>query len=90
MTQGNAGHNLSVKLQYAIQNHFTTLPSVCLAITTMHTALCVKPWSEYFLRIILHVHVLTDYKTLAASLPYFYHLNEEKTCWYLFLCSNFK
>lgn len=60
MTQGNAGHNLSVKLQYAIQNHFTTLPSVCLAITAMHTALRGKPWSEYFLRIILHVHVLRD------------------------------
>lgn len=38
MTQGNAGHNLSVKLQYAVQNHSATLPSVCLAITAGSTA----------------------------------------------------
>lgn len=37
MTQGNAGHKLSVKLQY-IQNHFVTQLSVCLVITTERTA----------------------------------------------------
>lgn len=70
MTQGNAGHNLSVKLQYAIQNHFTTLPSVCLAITTMHTACHGKPWSEYFLRIIRHVHCLE----ITKHWPLLYHI----------------
>lgn len=58
MTQGNAGHNLSVKLQYAIQNHFATQLSVCLAITTERTAFHERNWSELFMRITTNVYIL--------------------------------
>lgn len=64
MTQGNAGHNLSVKLQYAIQNHFATQLSVCLAITTEHTAFQERNWSELFIRITTNVYIFTLYKTI--------------------------
>lgn len=57
MTQGNAGHNLSVKLQYAIQNHFATQLSVCLAITTEHTAFHKRNWSELFIRTTTNVYI---------------------------------
>lgn len=65
MTQGNAGHNLSVKLQYVIQNHFATQLSVCLAIITEHTAFFHESnWSELFVRITTNVHIFILYRII--------------------------